>query len=309
MKSTFKSHFKSHFKSNLKFLLFCIIAFSSVLGASAQIPELSSLDFLKQGGYVIIFRHSTAPFGSYPNGSTDQVSGTVESQWWKSCDFNSARQLDIVGRTEAANLGRAFKRVGIPVSNIVASEFCRCYETAVLMNTGLNIVISTSLTFTLYTNEQRLPELTTRINTVPPASTNTVLVTHGHTVGEYPFDNLQWSDAIIYRPKVGAKAELIGYARVALWVRAATSSLPSGSNVNADKITLSTSPSPQGDKILVQASRNCTVSVLNALGQEILGDVPVKGAQLLDTKGWAKGVYTLVASNGMERSSHTFVKP
>jgi phosphohistidine phosphatase SixA len=287
------------------FILVCILV-AACISASAQAQELTSLDFLKQGGHVIVFRHSTAPFGSFPTGSEDRA-GTVESQWWKSCDQGTARQLDIVGRTEAANIGRAFKRVGIPVSSIAASEFCRCYESAVLMNTGLTIVISTSLTFTMYTDEQRLPELTTRINAVPPASTNTVLVTHGHSVGEYPFVNLQWSDAIIYRPKVGAKADVVGYARYALWARSTTATLP-GVGGNADKITLSTSPSPQEDKILVQSNKNCTVSVVNALGQEILGDVPVKGAELLNTKGWAKGVYTIVASNGIERSTQSFMK-
>lgn len=285
---------------------FVITAFALVCTLQAQaIPDLSSLDFLRQGGYVIIFRHSTAPFGTYPNGSSD-LPGTVESQWWKSCDVNSARQLDIVGRTEAANIGRALKRLRIPISSIAASEFCRCNESAVLMNTGLPIVTSTALTFTLYTNEQRLPELTVRVNQVPPSGTNTVLVTHGHTVGPYPFDNLQWSDAIIYRPKVSGDADVVGYARYALWARSTTAT---ALTINADKITLSASPISQDERILVQAGKPCTVSVINELGEEVLGDVSVNGARTLDTRGWAKGVYSLVASNGSERTVTRFVKP
>jgi broad specificity phosphatase PhoE len=287
-----------------------LLAFGSNLeNAYAQtVPELSSLDFLRQGGHVIIFRHATAPFGTFPNGSTDQASNSVESQWWKSCDVNTARQLDIVGRTEATNIGRALRRLNIPVSSIAASEFCRCNESAVLMNTGLPIVISTALTFTLYTNEARLPELTTRVNQVPPAGTNSILVTHGHTVGPYPFDNLQWSDAIIYRPRTGTNADVVGYARYALWARSTTASVPGVALSNPEKITLSTLPSQEENSILVKASKECNISVLNAQGEEIIGDMPLKSARLLNTKGWAQGTYSIVASNGAHRTVHTFVK-
>ncbi len=294
----------------MKYFLSILIVFAvASLEAFAQVPELSDLNFLRQGGYVIIFRHSTAPFGTFPNGSSDpNVPGSVESQWWKSCDVNSARQLDIVGRTEAANIGRALKRLRIPVSSIAVSEFCRCYESGVLMNTGLNLVVSTALTFTLYTNDQRLPELRTRISALPPASTNTLLITHGHTVGPYPFDFLQWSDAIIYRPRAGADAEVIGYARYNLWARSTTGSAIA-SLENPEKISLSAAPAAQDGRLLVQASKDCTVSFVNALGEEVLGDVPIKqGSRFVDVNSLPSGVYSIVASNGKERTVTKFTK-
>ncbi|TAE30976.1 MAG: hypothetical protein EAZ92_03895 [Candidatus Kapaibacterium sp.] len=292
----------------LSVLILCAVA---SLEAFAQVPvaELSDLTFLRQGGYVIIFRHSTAPFGTFPNGSSDPVPfGSVESQWWKSCDVNSARQLDIVGRTEAANIGRAIRRLRIPISSLTVSEFCRCYETGVLMNTGLNMVISTALTFTVYTNDQRLPELRTRVNALPPAGTNTLLVTHGHTVGPYPFDFLQWSDAIIYRPRTGAEAEVIGYARYNLWARSTTGSVTAALEA-PEKISLSAAPAAQNGRLLVQTSKDCTVSFVNALGEEVLGDVPLKqGSRFVDVKSLPSGVYSIVASNGKERTITKFTK-
>jgi phosphohistidine phosphatase SixA len=75
---------------------------------------------LGSGGYVVLIRHaSTEPgVGDPPNFRLD--------------DCATQRNLSQAGRDEARRLGEAFRARGIPIAEVLSSEWCRCRDTALL---------------------------------------------------------------------------------------------------------------------------------------------------------------------------------
>jgi len=75
---------------------------------------------LRQGGLVIYFRHADtgAPYAE------------LEPVDFERCE--TQRNLNDHGREQARAIGEQFRRLGIPATNILTSEFCRCWQTAEL---------------------------------------------------------------------------------------------------------------------------------------------------------------------------------
>ena len=154
-------------------------------GACAAAPDAGTPDsgiaksgaalvsVLRQGGLVIYFRHAdTGP--AYPEQGVDL----------KRCD--TQRNLNDKGRFEAEQIGGQFRRLGIPVGEVLSSEFCRCRETAELAFE--RYTIEASLTGVSRSSEAApRRELATAglkklLTTAPGPATNTVLVSHGYNL-------------------------------------------------------------------------------------------------------------------------------
>jgi phosphohistidine phosphatase SixA len=87
-------------------------------------PELVQL--LRKGGQVIYMRHPTADVGK------DKPRAGA---WWKECG-EGHRMLSDKGRADAVLVGKAIQRLGIPVSEVRSSEYCRAVEAARLLGLG-----------------------------------------------------------------------------------------------------------------------------------------------------------------------------
>ena len=72
---------------------------------------------LRQGGYVIFFRHVLADQG------TDATQVILE-------DCNTQRNIADAGLRDARTIGQGFRLLSIPVGQVLSSEFCRALETA-----------------------------------------------------------------------------------------------------------------------------------------------------------------------------------
>jgi ubiquinone/menaquinone biosynthesis C-methylase UbiE/phosphohistidine phosphatase SixA len=172
--------------------------------AQAQGPELASA--LRQGGFVIYFRHAdTGPAIPDPPGID---LSRCETQ----------RNLNDKGRADAEEIGRQFKRLAIPVGAVRSSRFCRCWQTAQLAFGRYELD-------PLLTGVARGPEheaarraasdyLRKALGTAPPKGENTVLVSHGFNLID--LEGLYLStqgEAAIYRPDGSGGYRLV--ARVA----------------------------------------------------------------------------------------------
>ncbi|MBW4559814.1 MAG: histidine phosphatase family protein [Mojavia pulchra JT2-VF2] len=79
---------------------------------------------LQQGrGYVVLMRHALAP-------------GIGDPLDFRLGDCSTQRNLSDEGRKQAVRTGKAFKSRNIRVSRVLSSQWCRCLETAKLMNLG-----------------------------------------------------------------------------------------------------------------------------------------------------------------------------
>jgi phosphohistidine phosphatase SixA len=70
-----------------------------------------------------MLRHALAP-------------GTGDPPNFRLEDCTTQRNLSDAGREQAVQLGQAFRQYQIPVDTVFSSQWCRCLETAKLMNLG-----------------------------------------------------------------------------------------------------------------------------------------------------------------------------
>jgi phosphohistidine phosphatase SixA len=71
----------------------------------------------------MLFRHALAP-------------GTGDPANFRLDDCTTQRNLSAEGRQQAIRMGEALRQQGIVVSRVLSSQWCRCLETARLMNVG-----------------------------------------------------------------------------------------------------------------------------------------------------------------------------
>jgi phosphohistidine phosphatase SixA len=288
------------------FTCFCLLATFSLTSLFAQ--EITNPSILQQGGYTLIFRHATAPGGLPPTGTGNDTGGALDSLWWMRCDANYSRQLSVAGRNEAMNIGRTFKRLNIKISRIAASEFCRCYETAALMNTGLPVAIVQGLTMTLYNDDLRRRTMDSLARPMPPQGTNTVLVTHGITFSDTLYNRiatLAWSDAAVYRNRADAQPEFVGFIRATTWNQQATS-VAVKNEAPVSEITIA--PNPAADRLSVRTPEKYSLRIINALGQIVFQDETLQDSRSINIEDWANAAYTVIFSNSKQTLSRRFVK-
>jgi phosphohistidine phosphatase SixA len=110
-------------KWTICFFISCLIA----MDASGSSLELTLEEYANNPfGNVIFLRHAFAP-GMDANG---------EPAKFKIDDCSTQRNLDSFGRKQATLIGEKFSAAGIKFGAIYSSQWCRCLETARLLDLG-----------------------------------------------------------------------------------------------------------------------------------------------------------------------------
>jgi phosphohistidine phosphatase SixA len=106
------------------FALWLLVLSWTTVAAGSQ----SSVDLVSSGeANVILMRHALAP------GTGDPGNFTLGE-----CD--TQRNLNEVGRQQARDTGRFLKAAGITLSKVYTSQWCRCVETAELLQISGEVV-------------------------------------------------------------------------------------------------------------------------------------------------------------------------
>ena len=114
-----------------RIMLQSIVAIASVMMMSAntsfQSVAQSSVNdewaALKGSGKVLLMRHALAL-------------GTGDPSGFQLGDCNTQRNLSETGREQALQAGNEFRKRRIPIKQVLSSQWCRCLETAKLLNLG-----------------------------------------------------------------------------------------------------------------------------------------------------------------------------
>ena len=101
-----------------------VILLAGLLGdpAAAASPD-RLIAQLKSGGHVLMIRHAYAP-------------GTGDPEHFRIGDCATQRNLNDQGRAQAKKIGQWLRRRGIDTARIYSSQWCRCLETARLLELG-----------------------------------------------------------------------------------------------------------------------------------------------------------------------------
>lgn len=152
---------------------------------------------LRQGGYVLFFRH--AETDEYPEKGPINFSNCA-----------TQRNLSPLGREHSRRLGRVIAEAGIPVGGVLASPFCRTMDTA-------KLAFGRAAPAEQVRDEDKRAALIATISTPPAPGTNLVIV--GHANGNYMFgaEFLREAEAMVIRPQGGGKYELVARIESDQW--------------------------------------------------------------------------------------------
>ena len=187
-----------------------LISLSLLLtGYSSQADEGLSgqplIDALQQGGYSIYFRHEKTDWS--------QSDDYMDSNERFSCDPSKMRQLSAEGKQRARDTGSGMRNAGIPVNEVIASPYCRCVETARLMNlasvTPSNAVMNLRVA-DYYGGRQAIIESAQALLATPTQpGFNRVIVAHGNVAQAatpvYPGEG----EAVVFKAVGNGKFEVV----------------------------------------------------------------------------------------------------
>jgi phosphohistidine phosphatase SixA len=91
--------------------------------AATQLSHAGLKEDLETGSYVLMMRHADAPGYSDPNG-------------YNLTDCSTQRNLGEAGKTQGKMIGQWLKTQGIESAQVFSSPWCRCKDTATLLNKG-----------------------------------------------------------------------------------------------------------------------------------------------------------------------------
>ena len=104
--------------------LLVALLLQAVCMAPARGDDDAAWAALRSGGAVIaLVRHAQAP-------------GTGDPPNWRLDDCSTQRNLSERGRADAQALGQRLRAARVPVSKVLSSPWCRCLDTARLMDVG-----------------------------------------------------------------------------------------------------------------------------------------------------------------------------
>ena len=169
-------------------------------------PSERLLGRLRAGGNVLVFRHAATDSGM------DMTSDLS--------DCSRQRNLSAEGRRESRTIGRAFRRLEIPVGQVLASPFCRTRDTARLAFGRLRASRALlSPEFFAETGAGRRRGLRRLLSVRPRGGSNTVLVTHASAIYDATGLEPDEGDVVITRPRRGARGfRIVSTIRAGEWV-------------------------------------------------------------------------------------------
>ena len=139
--------------------------------AFAADPSVSEL---ARPGRLLMLRHAEAP-------------GTGDPPGFRLDDCATQRNLDERGRAQARGLGERLRQAGIEKARVYSSQWCRCLETARLLNLGPVVPLPELNSFYARPGEKapRLEALRAFLAALPVDGGPVILVTHQFTINAF----------------------------------------------------------------------------------------------------------------------------
>lgn len=185
-------------------------ALAAMTGQAQTLTGEALVKALERGGCVIVMRHANSPREA-PDAQTANPD-----------NVNRERQLDAEGRTTAISMGKAIRKLKIPIGAVYASPTYRALETVRLAQLGKAIPVpelgdgGRGMQVSTEAQAEWLRKKATEF----PTGTDTVLVTHFPNINRaFP----QWSagladgEALILAPDGKGGAALAARVKIEQW--------------------------------------------------------------------------------------------
>jgi phosphohistidine phosphatase SixA len=194
--------------------LLLLLARSAPAAADTQ----DVISALKQGGYVLVFRH----------GATDESQKDIYP--FNFDDMKAQRQLNDKGRDTARQIGAALRKLNIPVGIIYTSRLNRAIETGKLLSdkdvkpvdalTDSSAGSASGMANPSGGNAKAGTALRELVNAAPQAGTNNLLVTHKTNIADAfgkDASDVGEGEAFVYKSSGSGPASFVARIKAADW--------------------------------------------------------------------------------------------
>jgi phosphohistidine phosphatase SixA len=193
-------------------LLLPLLLAVAVVHGDEALAKADLIAALQRGGYVILLRHASSP-GTAPDAAHSNADNT-----------RLERQLDEQGQASARAMGDAFRRLKIPIGEVLSSPTYRALETVKLAKLGRPTTFpelgQPEQSMSADKSGTRAAWLKAKTAERPAAGTNTLIVTHSPNIAEafpHESDGLAEGEALILRPDNGDEASFVARVKIDEW--------------------------------------------------------------------------------------------
>lgn len=193
------------------YLLLALLTVAAVR-ADESFSKADLVAALQRGGYVILMRHASSP-GTPPDAAHADAD-----------NIRLERQLDEQGQTSARAMGEAFRRLNMPIGEVLSSPTYRALETVKLAKfrrvTSFPELGESEQSKSADQGGGRAAWLRAKVAERPTAGTNTLIVTHYPNIAEaFPqdADGLVEGEALILRSGNGNGASVVARVKIDEW--------------------------------------------------------------------------------------------
>lgn len=150
-------------------------------------------------GLVVAMRHAIAP-------------GTGDPANFKLGDCSTQRNLSEQGRTQAQQIGAEFRNRNIKIARVLSSQWCRCLETAKLINLGKVEPLRALNSFFSDSSKEARQTATIRKLIVDNRNTKGAVIMVTHQVNITAITNIvpQSGEAVILKSDGQGKIKIVG---------------------------------------------------------------------------------------------------
>jgi broad specificity phosphatase PhoE len=181
------------------YLLVCFSGLITLATAGVDPGHAEMIERMKAGGHILMIRHALAP------GTGDPVNFRIG-------DCSTQRNLDDRGRKQAKAIGDWLRSNGITSARVYSSQWCRCLETAKLLEMGSVAELPALNSFYEMTQdrEPNLRALRTFMAQQPSDGALIILVTHFVTISAVSNEAVSSGEGVLLELNEDAPYEVVG---------------------------------------------------------------------------------------------------
>jgi phosphohistidine phosphatase SixA len=181
------------------YLLVCFSGLITLAIIGVDSGHAEMIERMKAGGHILMLRHAFAP------GSGDPANFRIG-------DCSTQRNLDARGRKQAKAIGDWLRSNGISLARVYSSQWCRCLETAELLQMGSVMELPALNSFYELTQdrEPNLKALRKFIAEQPSDGVLVILVTHMVTISAITDVGVSSGEGVLLKLNKDAPYEIVG---------------------------------------------------------------------------------------------------
>ena len=180
----------------LNFLMVALISLSS---SHVSANQIDVIERMTSGSHILMIRHALAPGGGDPPNFTIG-------------DCTTQRNLNDTGRNQARKIGDWLRSNGVNSARVYSSQWCRCLETAALMEFGSvqELPALNSFYERVQDREKNISNLKGFIRNQPVGGELIIMVTHFVTIAAISGSGVSSGEGVLLELKADGNYMVIG---------------------------------------------------------------------------------------------------